>query len=236
MFDRLLPLKYTVDGNRHFIDVIVPRHLQKNLTVYDVGGGKNPCISQEQKEKLSLVVIGVDIDEQELRRAPQGIYDEIISADVTQYQGRGDADLVVCQALLEHVKDIDKAFAALSSIVKPEGTILIFVPSKNALYARLNRMLPESLKRKLLYFLYPQSGRDQGFPSYYNKCSPKDFYKLARQHGLRVAEAEFYYMSAYFSFFFPAFFIWRIWVLIYHLVVGEQAAETFSMALTKEAI
>lgn len=234
LFDGLLPAIYSVDGNRHFIDLFVPRYLRKGLTVYDVGGGKTPFFNAAKKKELSLTVVGVDISEQELLQAPAGAYDEIVCADITQYEGRRDADLVICQAVLEHVRDVEKAFTALASIVRPGGTILVFVPSKNALYARLNAALPENLKRTLLYSIFPRSRRIQGFPSYYDRCSPRDFSVLAGKHGLRVADAEFYYTSAYFTFFFPLHLLWRTWVLLYRAAAGEQAAETFSMALAKE--
>jgi 2-polyprenyl-6-hydroxyphenyl methylase/3-demethylubiquinone-9 3-methyltransferase len=160
-FDRLLPARYSVDGNRHFIDVFVPKYLKSNMTVYDVGGGKTPYITIEKKWELSLVVVGIDIDADELRRAPEGVYDETICADITRYQGKGDADLVICQALLEHVKDVDAAFAALAGILKPGGRVLVFTPSKYALYALLNRLLPETLKKRLLFSIF-QDRRNQG--------------------------------------------------------------------------
>lgn len=233
-FDRLLPAHYSVDGNWQFINTFIPKYLKKNMTVYDVGGGKSPYISNEKKKELSLTVIGIDIDADELRRAPKGLYDEAICADITKFNGRGDADLVICQALLEHVKDVDKAFAALAGIIKPGGRVLVFTPSRHALYARINRLLPEALKKRLLYAIYPGSRRGQGFPSYYDKCTPGEFNALARQHGLRVEEAEQYYMSDYFSFFFPAYVLWRIWVLLFRFFAGTQAAESFSLVLKKD--
>lgn len=233
-FDRLLPAHYSVDGNQQFINAFIPKYLKKNMTVYDVGGGKTPYLSNGKKKELSLTVVGIDIDADELRRAPKGLYDETICADITQFNGRGDADLVICQALLEHVKDADKAFAALAGIVRPGGRVLVFAPSRHALYARLNRLLPETLKKRLLYAVYPGSRRGQGFPSYYDKCSPEEFSALARKHGLRVEEAEQYYMSDYFSFFFPAYALWRIWVLLFRFFAGKQAAETFSLSLIKD--
>jgi 2-polyprenyl-6-hydroxyphenyl methylase/3-demethylubiquinone-9 3-methyltransferase len=233
LFDRLLPLKFSIDGNRHFLTEFAPGYLKSDMKVYDVGGGKNPYITLKQKRELSLVVVGLDIDKGELEQAPDDIYDEIIRADIMEYKGKRDADLVICQSLLEHVRDVDRAFASIASMLKPTGRALIFVPSKNAVYARLNKIMPEAIKKKILFSLYPQTRRNQGFKSYYNRCSPRDFRKLARRNGLQVEESEFYYVSSYFSCFFPIYLIWRIWVLIFYIIAGTQAAETFSMALRK---
>jgi len=234
-FDLILPKKYRIDGNRYFIDKFAPFYLQNSLTVYDIGGGKNPYISQETKHKLKLKIIGLDIDQDELNRAPVDAYDKTICADITEFRGQSDADLIICQALLEHVKNVDHAFAAIASILKPGGFALIFVPSRNALYARINLLLPQSLKKKILHTIYPKTRESQGFPSYYDQCTPRDFRRLAKKHNLNVEKESFHYISSYFSFFFPLYLLWRLWILGFHAVAGEQAAETFCMALKKQS-
>jgi hypothetical protein len=50
---------------------------------------------------------------------------------------------------------------------------------------------------------------------------------------LKVLEVKPYFMSSYFSFLFPLYVAWRLWMLFFRYVRGEQAAETFSMALMK---
>jgi len=80
------------------------------------------------------------------------------------FGGQGDADLIICQALLEHVKNVDQAFAAIASILKPGGLALIFVPSRNALYARLNLLLPQDLKRKSFMRFIPKPVSHKDFP------------------------------------------------------------------------
>jgi SAM-dependent methyltransferase len=232
-FDRLLPIEYQVDGNRDFLDHWIEPHLNYGSVVYDVGGGKNPVVGLGAKRRLSLRLVGLDIDGDELAASPPGVYDETICGDITQYRGRGDADLVVCQALLEHVRDAPAAIAAIASILKPGGTALIFLPSRNAVFARLNLLLPQTWKRKILHTAFPSTIRDQGFPAYYDHCTPADFRRLAADNGLAVDVCKVYFRSAYFTFFFPFHFAWRIWMLIFRLFKGEQAAETFSLALRK---
>jgi SAM-dependent methyltransferase len=232
-FDKLLPEKYRVDGKKDYQHSFVQKYLKCNLRVYDVGGGKNPLIKPDLKKKLGIAVVGIDIDKHELDQAPAESYDEAICADITQYRGNADADLVVCQALLEHVEDVDKAFAAIASTLKPGGVAAIFVPSRNAIYAKLNLILPEELKRYALYKVFPRKKGKQVFPSYYDRCTPKDFEIIAKRHGLESIDKRLYFISSYFSFFFPAYFLWRIWILLLHFFVGDQAAETFSVAFRK---
>jgi SAM-dependent methyltransferase len=235
-FDLLLiPQTLRIDGNRDFIDNFAKKYLRPGLTVYDVGGGKKPYIDHDTKTSLGLTVVGLDIDAGELSRAPPGLYDDVICADITTFAGAGNADLLVCQALLEHVNDVGAAFHSISSILRPGGQAVIFVPSRNAIFARLNLLLPEKFKRWILFQIFPQTKHSAGFRSYYDRCTPVDFRKLIKTNGLREIDFRPYYESAYFSFFFPAHLIWRLWTLLFRTLKGDQAAETFCLAFAKQA-
>jgi SAM-dependent methyltransferase len=232
----LVPERFRIDGNRDFIDNFASKYLCYGLKVYDIGGGKWPYIDKETKDRLSLKVVGLDIDMIELSRAPKGLYDETVFADITSFSGDGTADLVICQALLEHVKDVSCAFASIASILKPGGRAVIFVPSRNAVFARLNVLLPERWKRWILFTIFPQTRSNHGFASYYDHCTPSEFREISKRHALDEIDFSPYYQSTYFSFFFPAHLVWRLWVMWYWMMKGEQAAETFSFALAKRAI
>jgi len=233
-FDRLLPMKYRLHGSEDFIKALVPKYLRENAIIYDIGGGKNPYLSPDRKKCLNATVFGLDIDKKELCQAHEGSYDKIICTDIGTYQGNSDADIVLCHAVLEHVKSTNNAFKAISSILKPGGLALIFVPSRNAVFARLNMLLPQNMKKAILHTIYPKTVRNQGFPSYYDKCTPMEFRKLADSNNLHVVEERFYFISSYFSFFFPAYLLWRLWVLLFSFIKKEQAAETFALVLRKD--
>jgi 2-polyprenyl-6-hydroxyphenyl methylase/3-demethylubiquinone-9 3-methyltransferase len=202
--------------------------------VYDVGGGKNPVIGPERITELDLRVIGVDIDGGELASAPVGSYDRTVCADIGSYQGPGDGDLVICQALLEHVRDSGAALRAIASILKPGGRALIFVPSRNAVYARLNLLLPEALKRKILFAVFPETRRDHGFRAFYDRCTPAGFVSMAAQQGLLTEDCRLYFQSGYFRFCLPLYAAWRLWMFLFRLFAGRQAAETFTLILRKQ--
>jgi 2-polyprenyl-6-hydroxyphenyl methylase/3-demethylubiquinone-9 3-methyltransferase len=232
-FDKLLPNKFRIDGNQDFIKSLVPKYLKKNCTIYDIGCGKTPLLSPDKKKALDLTIVGFDIDNDELEKAKEGSYDKIICDDITKFNGDKDADLVICQALLEHVEDVEGAFSAISSVLKPGGLALIFVPSKYAVFARLNVVMPQKLKKYIMYKIYPDTKLTQGFPAYYNKCTPSEFKKLASINNLTVIEERYYFVSGYFSFFFPAYLVWRMLILLFYFLSREQSAETFSLVLKK---
>lgn len=232
---QFLPSSFVKDGNKDFILEMAPSYLRQGIKIYDVGGGKQPLVDANKKDDLCLTIVGIDISQSELDRAPIGTYDETICADIANVHGLADGDLVLCQAVLEHVKNTEGAMKSIASLLKPGGKALIFVPSRNAIFARLNILLPENIKRKLLYGVYPNARAAQGFPSFYHECTPDDFIAMAKRSGLAEAESRYYYMSSYFSFLFPVYLVWRIWVVLFKSIAGHQAAETFSMVLVKEA-
>ncbi len=234
-FDRrFLPASFLKDGNKDFIFNMAPSYLSQGMKLYDVGGGKQPFVGVEKKASLGLTVVGIDISQSELDRAPVGAYDQAVCADIANIQGRADGDLVICQAVLEHVEDTEGAMRSIATLLKPGGKALIFVPSRNAVFARLNILLPENIKRKILYSVYPTARAAQGFPSFYNKCTPDDFIAMAKQNGMSESESRYYFISSYFSFLFPLYFLWRVWIVLFKAVAGHQAAETFSMVLVKD--
>lgn len=231
--DQLLPTVFRLDGYEHYIDAIVPRHLRAKTCIYDVGGGKRPYLTDEAKRALGARVVGIDIDADELALAPVGAYDRAITADITTFVGEGDADLVMCHTVLEHVLNTDGAVAAVASILKPGGQALIFIPCRNALFARLNLLLPERLKQTVLFAVYPESRQMSGFPSHYQDCTPSAVSRLARRHGLVEVERMTFWSSGYFNAFFPAYAAWRLWLILAKTLGWEDCCETFALVLQK---
>jgi SAM-dependent methyltransferase len=232
-FDRLLPRSFRVDGSKDFKQRIVPSYLRPGLVVYDIGGGARPCVDLETKRRLGLTVAGVDLDKEQFAKAPRGLYDRAIIADITTYQEENAAYLVVCKSTLEHVQDTEAALAGMARLLNPGGTLLVFVPSRNALYARLNVLLPERLKLRLLAAFMPNQADHLGFPAVYDHCTPHDFRQFAARHGLQIKELRPYYISSYFSVVFPIYFLWRVWILSYRAMAREGAAETFVLIARK---
>jgi SAM-dependent methyltransferase len=233
-FDLLLADRYRIDGWHDFTQNVVPGHLREKTAVYDVGGGSLPYLDHSTKQEYNLRVVGLDIDAVELASAPPGIYDERICADITSYQGKENADLVICRCVLEHVSNVEKALSAIGRIMRPGGKVLIFTPSRNAWFARINLIMPEPLRCKILFFLYPEAADGHsGFPPVYHNCTPKQFRRAADDAGLEVETTKLYFASEYFSFFFPLHVAWRLWLMAFRLLAGEQAAEMFAMVLAK---
>jgi SAM-dependent methyltransferase len=222
------------DGNSDFNKNFAWKHLHnRSGTLADIGSGKQPFLQNDHINRANWRVIGLDISQSELDRAPIKSYDQTVCAPIEASPLRSVADAFVCQAVLEHVADNVLAFNKLGELLRPGGIGLIFVPSRNAVFARLNLLLPESVKRGLLFYFFPESSYAQGFRSYYHRCTPLEFTALAKQNGLELIEIKTYMASSYFSFFAPFYVAWRLWQLFFHAFAGTQSAETFCMAVRK---
>jgi 2-polyprenyl-3-methyl-5-hydroxy-6-metoxy-1,4-benzoquinol methylase len=235
VFDRLLPQSFRIDGSKDFKRRIVPSYLRPDLVIYDIGGGARPCVDLETKRRLGLKITGVDIDDEQFAKAPPGLYDCTIAADITTYHEQNAADLVICKSTLEHVRNTEAALATMARLLNPGGILLVFVPSRNALYARLNLLLPQHLKMRLLTAFMPDRIDHLGFPTLYDHCTPRDFCRFATSYGLEIKDLRPYYISSYFSVVFPVYVLWRVWILAYRAVAREQAAESFVLIARKPA-
>lgn len=228
-----LPSKFDRRGTVVFVRDIVPRYLQNGQTIYDVGGGKHPFLKNAYKAELGARVVGIDISRCELEAAEPGAYDAIIVSPIECVRGDGDGDLVICKTVLEHVQSTDEAFQAMYSLLKPGGCAVIVVPCRNALFARLNLWMPESLKRGILFSLFPERRAASGFPANYDQCTPKMFDQLAKSTGFQVVESDYFYWNSYVGFFVPIYCLWRSWSLMCYAFTGRQACESFLYVLQK---
>lgn len=231
LLDSKLPSHFRVDGHQQYRAEFAPQYFRRGIEVWDIGGGKCPLIDAATKNRLSIHYVGLDISSSELSSAPPGIYDETFVADISDFTGRKTADLIVCQAVLEHVPDAYAALGSFTTILKPGGIAAIFVPARNALSARLNLMIPERVKQKLLSTFWPELDGRQGYRAYYNRCTAPAFHVMASQYGLELLQECFFHQCGYFRIMFPAHLLWRLWILLGYRLDRALWAESFSMAL-----
>lgn len=231
--DELLSARMREDGNRYFQKHVVPKYARRELLVYDVGGGRRPYFSAEERLTKGMRVYGLDIARDELEGAPPGTYDGIIVDDLTCAEGPEDGDLVICQFILEHVPDMRGAVRGVATFLKPGGVALVFLPCRNAAFARLNLILPQSIKRRILFATFPHMVDGHGFSVFYNEAVPSSVKRFASEHGLETIEEKYFYTSIYFQAFFPAYLIWRLWTLFARVGLSRDFCETFILVLRK---
>ncbi len=233
--EKIFPEFMRKDGNGEFIEIVIS-HLKKckNIKVGDIGGGSQPLISSHLKKERNISVTGFDIDIEEMEKAPLDAYDFTIGTDISKYVGSGDFDVLINQSVMEHVELNEGTFKAISSMLKVGGIAMCFQPSRHALFAKANILLPQGLKKSILYGLFPsKADGHNGFQAYYNKCTPAEFRKEAKKNGLQVVSLIPFYTASYYKAFFPVYIIWRLRTVFMYALSKEKAAETFICILKK---
>ncbi len=87
-------------------------------------------------------VYAVDIDLEPLRRLEKHITfaENVVFADSLEGVEKHSLDFILALDVLEHVEDIDSTFAALASLLKPDGEIIVSGPTENIFY-KIGRFL-----------------------------------------------------------------------------------------------
>lgn len=225
-FDELFFRSFSIDGNMSFVEYV--RGLATpSMLVADIGGGKTPFFSAEEVSALGLRVTGVDMDVSELEAAPDGAYSDVIVARVEDVDGPPVHDLIVAQSVLEHVTDGERALLGISSLGRHGARVLTFCPNRRAWFAQLNLLLPENLKRAVLFHLFPSKRERQGYPAFYDGCTPSELTSNMSSAGIKEVEVRYYFVSSYFMFFFPIYLFWRLFTFPFMVIWPRMFCETF---------
>jgi SAM-dependent methyltransferase len=195
-------------GARFEETVVREMNRRPGVRIVDVGAGKRCPYAEYRDAAMQPHIIGVDVSEAELRQNRD--VDEYRVADAT---GRlpfadGEADLLLSLNTLEHISPM-AAFADEGlRVLKPGGLFIHLFSSRWAPFAILNRLLPHSVARRILYFLYAESQEGSGFRAYYDQCTAGAIRRLLTAHGFEVELVEVsYYQSPYFRFFVSFYLI-----------------------------
>jgi 2-polyprenyl-6-hydroxyphenyl methylase/3-demethylubiquinone-9 3-methyltransferase len=227
-FDRRYFESLSRDGNVAYIQ-FVPTLISDGARIADVGGGKTPFFNAKEVAERSLRVTGVDIDAGELSMAPAGTYAAMLNCALEECRGSNDHDLVIAQSVLEHVRDGAESMRGIASLLRKKGIVATFCPNRRAWFARLNMILPEGVKRKVLFTIFPNKRERQGFPAHYSGCTPSEMARNMRCVGIRPLEVRHFFVSSYFMFFFPLYLFWRIATYPLMRFWPHRYCETFIM-------
>ncbi|MFW8637589.1 class I SAM-dependent methyltransferase [Cribrihabitans pelagius] len=233
VYDRLFSDRLSAQQSDTFPDIMP--YIRPGMRIADLGGGKQPFLNGSFVRENDITYVGIDIDPEELANAPLGAYSYTRVLDVTSGFPPDEEpfDIIICKSTLEHVRDTRKALENLLSALKPGGHALIRTPCRHAVFAHLNRWLPEGLKRRLLHSIFPHKETD-GFPAFYNRCSPPEFKAIISENGGRIFHLERCYWSSYFTAFFPVYAAWRFFSLL-QLAFVSGYCENFAIIVGKNA-
>ena len=148
-----------------------------NPRLLEIGGGRDPLLSQADVKSLHCNYTVNDIDAGELALAPswvEGLHGDIADPDLFAPTRHADKyDLVFSQMVFEHVEHPEQGYRNIARLLAPGGILVNFVPTLYAAPFVLNRLLPERLAARILRFFFPRRNSHDvpKFPAYYRWCT-----------------------------------------------------------------
>lgn len=196
-----LPERYSLDWLANFYAKIPA--LDTGAVVLDIGSGRKPAIPIAQRPECCRY-IGLDLSGSELAIAGPGAYSETVVAPVEQFLPAlvDQVDVAVSWQVLEHVESTATAIDNVHRYLKPGGVFVAMLSSRNAAFAAINRVIPESVGKFAMEKLLRRPP-DTVFRAKYDDCT----YSELQPHfkNWRDVEIESHFRgAAYFRFLRPA--------------------------------
>jgi 2-polyprenyl-6-hydroxyphenyl methylase/3-demethylubiquinone-9 3-methyltransferase len=185
--------------------------------IVDIGAGRTTpyaiFLSSSSSELIGVDVLREDLEAN--RALTQRVVCDVVSDGIPkEAQGAG---LITSRMVLEHVRDLDRFAQEVHSALAPGGWTIHMFAGRYSLFAILNRLLPESASRRILFALRPESVEVGGFLTFYDHTHAKAAESVFRRAGMVSVETEVSYeVSQYFRFFFPLFVLTRLWETALH--------------------
>jgi SAM-dependent methyltransferase len=185
--------------------------------IVDIGAGKTTPYAAAISDS-SIELIGIDLLHEDLD-ANQALTQRIVCNVVNDGIPREaqNAGLITSRMVLEHASDLGRFAQEIHDALAPGGDTIHLFAGRYSLFAILNRLLPETISRRALFALRPESVEVGGFPTFYDNTHATAAEAVFRHAGMvGVATEVSYEVSQYFRFFFPLFVLVRMWETALH--------------------
>lgn len=166
-----LPVRYATDSWRVPFDRLLQESLRPGIRILDVGAGSLPVVPVEDRPE-GVEYVGLDVEEDELLKAPPGSYDDHLVADITVLQPDlvGRFDLVLSWLTMEHVEDVPAALHNLARYQRPGGRFLGYLAGAWSVGSVLNRVVPHAAAKVLMHRLLDRQP-ETVFRAHYDHCT-----------------------------------------------------------------
>jgi ubiquinone/menaquinone biosynthesis C-methylase UbiE len=204
----------------------------------DVGCGHHvlPPWRLAAEKKLvgrAQLLVGVDADQLSLAKH------QTISNRVRANIGRlpfadGAFNLVTANMVFEHLDDPQAQLREISRVLAPGGRLIFHTPNKYGYATVLAKLIPESLKPRLVYWLQRRREEDV-FPAFYKINSSADISRIARSAGFGIEEIKASNSCAQFIVVPPVAVLELLWLRFLMTARGEGLRPNLIAILQKTA-
>jgi ubiquinone/menaquinone biosynthesis C-methylase UbiE len=168
---------------------VLREHVRDGITWLDVGCGQKILPTWRNAQEKEIVarcrqIVGIDFDMVSLCK-PSNIKDKT-RGEIKALPFRNESfDLVTANMVVEHLREPRIQFEEIKRVLKPRGLFIFHTPNVFGYPTILGRLIPESLKAKLIHFSEGREDEDV-FPTYYRVNSRKKIYETADKAGFKV--------------------------------------------------
>lgn len=188
---------------------IIRKSIDNNSKWLDLGCGHNLLPPWRKEQECSLIscveeVVGLDYD-----------YGSLIKHKTINKKIRGNIsylpfkdnyfDIVTSNMVFEHLKEPVVQLEEIFRILKPGGTLLFHTPNSLSYTTFLAKLIPESIKDKIIYLLQNRKEEDV-FPAFYKINSISNIKNHAQESGFEVDKIKLITSSAQFVMIPPLVF------------------------------
>jgi SAM-dependent methyltransferase len=179
-------------GAPEAIEAVIDRFDSRD--VLEIGAGAHPTLSVDRVRALGVRYTTNDISQEELDKADPAYvrlcYD--LSGAEPPARLRGAFDLVFSRMVNEHVKDGERYYRNIATILRPGGVTTHWFSTLYALPFVTNRLIPEWLGNRVLDALAPRDRSGHGkFKAYYSWGRGPTRRMVARLESLGFAVLEY---------------------------------------------
>lgn len=134
--------------------------------------------------------------------------------------------------VFEHFDNPEKQLMEIFRVLSRGGKLIFHTPNKLGYTTLLARMIPKSIKDRLVYILQGRKEEDV-FPAFYRINSKSQIYKLAKLTGFNVLKIKMICSSAQFVILPPIVFLELIYIRFLMSKLGKPLRTNIIAILEK---
>src|SRR5438093_9909076 len=188
-------LKYSHD----LYEDVLESQVQGDTTWLDLGCGHQilPLWRAAQEERLverCKSVVGIDADRPSVSK--HRTIRLRVAGDIGRLPWRdGTFTLVTANMVVEHLDAPGMQFAEIARVLKPGGVFIVHTPNRRGYATIAARLIPERIKKKLVYLLEEREAEDV-FETFYRANTREEIEQLAHSAGFGVRRIRLLVSSA----------------------------------------
>lgn len=201
--------------SQYVYEDVLTRYVNPSVDWIEMGCGHSilpawRAAQEQQLVKNCRAVFGIDYDWPSLKA--HATISKKLRGDITKLPFREESfDLVTANMVVEHLDNPALQFREIHRILRPKGIFLFHTPNAYGYGVLLSRLVPESVKGKLIQLVEGREEHDI-FKTHYAANTEPRIRALAREAGFEIAEIHLLVTDAIFAMVPPLALLELLWI------------------------